>query len=67
MKTFNIFVVAWDGQLNSKLFEVKAIDAELARAAASDAIPQLWPRATETTMIMAEHKLNLDMLEPSMN
>jgi hypothetical protein len=67
VKTFNIFVVAWDGQLNSRMFEVGALDEQLAVASAEEALLQIWPDATQTTMIIAQQRMCLDMLEPSMN
>jgi len=67
MKKYTIFVVAWDGQLNSKMMEVKAIDKDLALAAAETALLYMWPDATQTTMMIAEQRLCLDMMEPSRN
>jgi hypothetical protein len=67
MKTFNVFVTAYDGELDARLFEILAIDEELATSAARMAINHMWPDAICSKMIITEKGLCLDMLEPSNN
>lgn len=67
MKRFKVFLCAYDGQINTRLFELLALDEELVRSVASLTIDTMWPDSTSSSILIDESRLCLDMLEPSMN
>ena len=67
MKTFKLFLCAYDGQINTRMLEVLALDEELALSVARLAVNTLWPDSTSSSIIIDESRVCLDMLEPSMN
>jgi hypothetical protein len=67
VKRFKVFLCAYDGQINTRLFELLALDEELVRSVASLTIDTMWPDSTSSSILIDESRLCLDMLEPSMN
>ena len=67
MKSFSLYICAYEFDLEAKIIDIMAKDEELAEEVAKFAIKEYWPYAKMSSYIVYERCINLEMLTPSDN